>query len=55
MRTKKDFLKQSLLVDTRLLIQKEYFIHHYLEGFSLNEYSLSKSGPHTIACSFHGN
>jgi hypothetical protein len=42
MRTKNIILKQSLLVDIRLLIQKDYFIHYYLEGFSLNEYSLSK-------------
>lgn len=55
MRTKKRFLNQSLLVDTRLLIQKEYFIHYYLESFSLNEYSLSESGPHSIACGFYGN
>lgn len=52
---KERLLKQSLLVDTRLLIQKEYFIHYYLEGFSLSEYSLSESGPHSIACGFHGN
>ena len=33
-RTKDGFLKQSLLIDIRLLIQRKYFIY-YLEGLSL--------------------